>query len=259
MRDGLLRFSAALTESTTATLRGLEAAKAENARGLGGGNVRRVMLTSSSRAVCTPTPGKAMKVGMETWNPEAVTAMRDPVTPGGHARDAGGTRPARRWRSRRGWGVDAGARGGGGVRAQTPSCRRRAWAPCWRCGRSRILSVAGFVRQLFEGTDLAVFQWLQPRWFDVRDAAALHVAALVLEGLEGERVLGWAEPYTWTGVVKVKEKLYPGRAIAQLEDKGGFERAAEGEGRGALRRLEGRGWIGFEESVRANVKSFYPE
>lgn len=62
---------------------------------------------------------------------------------------------------------------------------------------------------------------MQPQWFvDVRDAAALHVAALVLEGLEGERVFGWAEPYTWTGVVKAMEKLYPGRAIAQLEDKG---------------------------------------
>ena len=49
------------------------------------------------------------------------------------------------------------------------------------------------VHQLFEGTDLAVFQWLQPQWFvDVRDAAALHVAALVLEGLEGERVFRWA-------------------------------------------------------------------
>ena len=26
-----------------------------------------------------------------------------------------------------------------------------------------------------------------------------------------------------------------------------------------MRRLEGRGWIVFEESVQANVKSFYPE
>ena len=99
---------------------------------------------------------------------------------------------------------------------------------------------AGFVRQLFEGTDLAVFQWLQPQWFvNVRDAAALHVAALVLEGLEGERVFGWAEPYTWTGVVNVMEKLYPGHAIAQLEDKGRFERAAEGEGRGAFEEVGG--------------------
>ena len=52
-------------------------------------------------------------------------------------------------------------------------------------------STAGFVRQLFEGTVLAAFQWPQPQWFvDVRDAATPHVAALVLEGLEGERVFG---------------------------------------------------------------------
>ena len=78
MHDGPLQFSAALTESTTATLRGLEGAKAKNARG---GNVCRVVLTSSSWAVYTPTPGKAMKVGVETWNSEAVTAMRDAATP----------------------------------------------------------------------------------------------------------------------------------------------------------------------------------
>lgn len=74
------------------------------------------------------------------------------------------------------------------------------------------------------------------------DAAALHVAALVLEGLEGELVFGWAEPYMWKGVVKVMEKLYPRRDCAA-----------------GVRRLEGRGWIEFEESVRVNVKSFYPE
>ena len=82
-------------------------------------------------------------------------------------------------------------------------------------------STAGFVHQLFEGTDLAVFQWLQPQWFvNVRDAAALHVAALVLEGAESEWVFGWAEPYMWTRVVKVMEKLYPGARLRSWRIKG---------------------------------------
>ena len=56
------------------------------------------------------------------------------------------------------------------------------------------------------------------------------------------------------------EKLYPGRAIALLEDKEeDLSEPLRGRGEEPLRRSEGRWWIRFEESVRANVKSFYPE
>lgn len=43
--------------------------------------------------------------------------------------------------------------------------------------------------------------------------------------------------------------------IAQLEDKGEDLSEPPRE----VRRLEGRGWIEFEGSVRASVKSFYPK
>ncbi|XTI85318.1 NAD(P)-binding protein [Cenococcum geophilum] len=175
-----------------------------------GGNVRRVVLTTSSRAVYTPTPGKRRKSAWRRGT-QAVAAMRDPAT---LAEQAG-----------------RGAEAGFALNAiLSATCMGPVLAP----QAQPYPSTAGFVRQLFEGTDLAVFQWLQPqRSVDAHDAAALHVAALVLEGLEGERVFGWAEPYTWKGVVKVMEKL--------------------------VRRLEGRGWIEFEGSVRASVKSFYPK
>ena len=53
------------------------------------------------------------------------------------------------------------------------------------------------------------------------------------------------------------EKLYPGGAIAQLEDKGeDLSEPSRERGEELLRRLEGRGWIGFEESLRANVRAF---
>jgi hypothetical protein len=53
------------------------------------------------------------------------------------------------------------------------------------------------------------------------------------------------------------EKLYPGCAIAQLEDKGeDLSEPPRERGEELLRRLEGRGWSGFEESVRANVRAF---
>jgi hypothetical protein len=46
-------------------------------------------------------------------------------------------------------------------------------------------------------------------------------------------------------------------AIVQLEDNGeDLSTPLRERGEELLRRLEGRGWIGFEESVRANVRAF---
>ena len=103
-----------------------------------------------------------------------------------------------------------------------------------------------------------MFQWLQPQWFvDVRDAAALHVAALMLEGLEGERAFRWASRIRGRGLLR----LWKSRTLgAQLEGKGeDLSELPRERGEELLRKLEGRGWIGFGEPVRANVKSFYPE
>jgi hypothetical protein len=118
-------------------------------------------------------------------------------------------------------------------------------------------STAGFVRQLFEGTDLVAFQWLHPHWFvDVRDAAALHVAALVLEGLEGERVLGEPSRIRGQRLLRLWRSCILGAWLRSWRIRGRIWASRQGRDEEPLRGLEGRGWIGFEESVRANVRAF---
>lgn len=83
------------------------------------------------------------------------------------------------------------------------------------------LSTVRFVRQLFEGTDLAAFQWLQPQWFvDVRNAAALHVAALVLEGLEGERVFGGLSRIRGRGLLRLWRSCILGARLRSWRIRG---------------------------------------
>ena len=73
----------------------------------------------------------------------------------------------------------------------------------------------------------------------MRDAAALHVAALVLEGLEGQRVFGWAERIRGRGVLTLWRSCILGAQLRGYRIRGGFERAAEGEGRGAFEEVGG--------------------
>ena len=152
--------------------------------------MRRTVLTSSSRAVCTPTPGEAMKVGVETWNSEAVAARGMLGVHG--QQDAAGAGGGGAWMQERG------AEAGFALNAILPAtCMGPVLAP----QAQPCPGTAGFVRQLFGGTDLVAFQWLQPQWFvDVRDAAALHVAGLVLEG---ERVFGWASRMRGRGLLRL--------------------------------------------------------
>jgi hypothetical protein len=146
-----------------------------------------------------------MKVGVETWNSEAVAAMRDPATLAEQAGMGRGCESAGRRRGSRSNAI------------LSATCMGPVLAP----QAQPYPSTAGFVRQLFDGMDLAAFQWLQPQWFvDVRDATALHVVALVPEGLEGERVFGWTEPYMWTGLLRLWRSCILGARLRSWRIRG---------------------------------------
>lgn len=141
MHDGLLRFPAGLTESTTATLRGLEAAKAENARE---GGVQRAPRRADELQLS--------RVHADAW--ESNESRRRDVELRGGGRDA---RPG-----------DAGGAGGGGAWMREHGAEAgfalnailsaKCMGPVLAPQAQPYPSTAGFVRQLFEGTDLAVFQ-----------------------------------------------------------------------------------------------------
>lgn len=92
---------------------------------------------------------------------------------------------------------------------------------------------------------------------DVQDNARLHVAALIHPEVQGERIFAYASPFTWRGIQRIMQKLYPGKSFprdideAEL-DKSDIVRAPRAE---ALLRDMGRpGWTSLEETVRLNTE-----
>ncbi|KAL1867352.1 hypothetical protein VTK73DRAFT_4231 [Phialemonium thermophilum] len=62
-----------------------------------------------------------------------------------------------------------------------------------------IPSTAGMVQWIYEGKNLSMLALLKPQWFvDARDAALLYVAVLTTPGVDGERLFGFADRYSWS-------------------------------------------------------------
>ncbi|KAF2261394.1 NAD(P)-binding protein [Lojkania enalia] len=244
-----------ISRSVTANLNILSSAAAANKSGA---QIRRVVFTSSSWAVMFPTPNTPANLTTATYNTTAEIALRDPNTPK-EARPVLTYVAAKTRAEQEAWAWARENRDAGfDVNTVLPAtCIGPVLAPT----DQQYPTTAGYVRSLYEGVNAEVFEWLDPQWYvDVRDAARLHVAAAVLEGVESERIFAWAEPYTWVGVAKVLEETMGRKVPIMLRDRGEdltkppMERSV-----GLLKRLQCEGYERFEVSVRENIRSYYPE
>ncbi|KAF2711914.1 NAD(P)-binding protein [Pleomassaria siparia CBS 279.74] len=251
----LTNDSTVIPNSIKLNLNVLEAAEKANASG---SKIQRVVLTSSSWAVQFPRPNVPIDVSYDTYDTFAQEALDSPDTP---IETKGlftyvvskieSEKASWKWIGEH---KDAGF----ALNSVMPAtCMGPVLAP----QDQPYPSTAGFIRSLYEGKNAELFAWLDPQWFvDVRDAARMHVAAAVLKGLEGERVYAWAERYTWPGVAKVIEETMGEKVPIELQDKGvdmtnpPLEKSVQ-----YLKRLGLEGWEPFEESVRLNIRSFYPQ
>ena len=96
---------------------------------------------------------------------------------------------------------------------------------------------------------------------DVRDAARLHVAGAVLDGVQDERIYAYGETYTWPGISEALEKEMGGKVPIQLQDKGKelTTVVTKDVSTSHLKRLGLDDWSKFEESVKENIRSYYPK
>jgi nucleoside-diphosphate-sugar epimerase len=229
---------------------------------LNGGQIKRVVLTSSSWSVMYPQPNKEVELTTETYNTETEIALSDPDTP----KEARGlltyaTAKVKGEQESWKWWAEHGKEGGVGFvlnTIQPSTCIGEVLAP----KEQPYPSTAGFVRSLYDGDRAFLFEWLEPQWFiDVTDAACLHIAATILDGIEEERVFGYTEPYTWVEVQKVLEDEMGRKCGASATEKGRdlskptkpMERSSE-----IFERM-GRTWKGFDGAVRRNIRSYYPD
>jgi hypothetical protein len=91
----------------------------------------------------------------------------------------------------------------------------------------------------------------------VQDNARLHVAALTHPDVQSERIFAYAAPYTWRGVQRAVQRLYPDktfpRDIEEAElDTSKIIPAPRAE---ALLKEMGRpGWTSLGETVMMNTE-----
>ncbi|KAF2679911.1 NAD(P)-binding protein [Lentithecium fluviatile CBS 122367] len=240
-------------ETVDANINVLEAVR--NANG-NGEQVKRVVLTSSSWAVCYPQPNIEKELTPDTCDTFAESPDLPKEYRGLMTYVVSKKRSEQEsWK----WWEEHRRDCGFVLNTVMPST---CMGPVLDPENQAYPSTAEFVRSLYEGKNMELFGWLEPQWYvDVRDAARLHVAGTVLAGVEGDRIYGFAETWAWLGVAGVIEREMGCKMPIQLKDKRKdlTTPVTRDLNEGHLKQLGLNGWIPFEESVGDNIRSFYPK
>lgn len=95
---------------------------------------------------------------------------------------------------------------------------------------------------------------------DVQDSALLHVAALVLPDVRGQRIFAATSAYNITSILQLLRAVYPDRVFeGDVSDHGVdltiFRDAPKAEE--LLRRMGKKGWTDMESSIKRNCEAFW--
>lgn len=217
-------------------------------------SIRRVVFTSSSVAIAFPNPNVVFPVNSSVFNDAAVEAAWAP--PPYNQDRAFATYAASK--------VEAERAIAKFVAEKHPTYKVNLVLPNTTLGE--ILqpehqdgSTSGLVTGLYKGEENLWTQLIGPQWFvDVKDIARLHVAALLVPGVDGERLLGYATPFNKTAVLQALRKLEPGKTFANDPEGEGTDISQVDNKRSEelIRKVKsGQGWTGLEESVKEVLKS----
>lgn len=218
--------SAIITVAGTASFADRDVSKAVNeelkylygllyaAKTAGANTVRAFIYTSSSWAAYMPKAGRpARMLTEESWNTEAVKLAEDPnpnVPPDAENKGLATFMAIRVKTEEAMWDWVAREKPGFTFNAMLISTViGPILAP-----RDQAGSTAGLVRALYNGGPKEVldfFPVLGPAWaIDARDAGRLYLGVLV-SGLTGSRVFGFAERFNWKLPLDIFQELYPER------------------------------------------------
>jgi nucleoside-diphosphate-sugar epimerase len=223
--------------------------------------IKRFVYTSSSNAATKPLVDEARHVNSSSWNDGILDEAWAP--PPYHPERAYAVYAASKVACERAaWAF---------VREQKPSFVFNTVLPNYTSGIIlQPLSVAGagstarWVRDAFDHPSeeeyVAKLRDDSPQWqVDVEDIAKLHLAALIFDEVNGERLFGFAFPFNYNSFLRVFRNLAPDRMFPA--DEPGkrkpsttvdFQRSIE-----LLRKFGANGWVPFEESVRRSCLGTY--
>ncbi|KAK6949297.1 hypothetical protein Daesc_009371 [Daldinia eschscholtzii] len=232
------------------TVRALESAAREP-------GIKRVVLTSSSGSAVFPIANKPVSIDSNTWNEYSIKEAFSPPPYEGEKRMVDVYYASKTMGEQAAWEW---------VRLHKPHFTFNAVLPDFNTGapinvaRQASRSTAGMISVLIEKGEAlkpedVVFP---PQWYiDVRDDAALHVAALIYPDVVDERLFGFAYPFNVNDVIRTLKALYPKHKFGdEIADAGRDlctvtnERAEE-----LLKRVTGHGWTSLEESIKDTAEA----
>ncbi|KAI0384061.1 NAD(P)-binding protein [Hypomontagnella monticulosa] len=232
------------------TLRSLESAAREP-------TMKRVVITSSSGAVTCPTSNKVFRVDSNSWNEDVIKAAYAPPPYEGSQRITDVYCASKTRAEQAAWQWMREHKCSFVLNTVLPSPN---FGPPVDEARQGYRSTLGWIKAMFDvgiGLSPEDLVGLEPYHFiDVRDCAALHVAALVYADVSGERLLGFAEPFNWNDIVRVLKRLYPDREFGEEIPNLGTDmsQVANERAEDVLKRLTGHGWTSLEDSLRDTTK-----
>ena len=206
--------------------------------------VRSLVICSSSTAALVPTANTRIVVNKNTWNESILEDVRTNPTPSPYEIYAASKTGAERalWEA---------------VEEKQPSFQVAAVLPTTNFGyhiRATGNSSNDWLKDAYDGKP-SMLSSLPPQYFiNVRDDAKLHVIALTDPTCNGERILGFAEPFMLNRVLALLRKLYPGRDFGEDKDMGeDICEVANAEAEDLLRKHYGHGFTGFEETIKEGL------
>ncbi|KAK3329915.1 hypothetical protein B0H66DRAFT_579410 [Apodospora peruviana] len=209
-------------------------------------SVKSFVLTSSSWAAWTPEPNVPITVTVESWNEKAVTLAADVSV----ARETKGILPFMAVK------VKVEKACWDWVAREKPGFTFNTILPDTTIGpildaRNQTASTSGMVMWLYNGEHLDILSGFVPQWcIDARDTGRLYVAALVT-GVDGWRVFGCAERFSWNRVLDILKRVYPEKDFVDLSDNGDDQAEILSDKPLALLRAVGQdGWTSLEQSVK---------
>ncbi|KAI6080902.1 NAD(P)-binding protein [Hypoxylon rubiginosum] len=224
----------------------LEAAKKEP-------SVKSFVFTSSAWAAWTPDPTKKVKLTEWSFNDHALQVVRSDTSA-----EEKGILPYMAFKTlleQRIWDW---------INKEKPSFSFCTVLPdtvigeCLDPKNQGVPSTSGMVKQLYDGINLEVLAQIPAQWHaDTRDTGLLYVAALIVPGVDRERLFGFSDRYSWPRVGQILKELYPGHDMPTL-DTNGWDQTDVPNKRGEelLRVLGHNGWTKLEDSVKACAESF---
>lgn len=215
-------------------------------------SVKRVVITSSSSACAKQEPGTQYKVNQDTFNLESLETIKAPWD--------GENPPPPVW----GMKVYAASKTASElaafkwVRENKPKFVFNTVVPNFNMGvvvapeKLGFGSSVGILASVMRGLPFGPAM-IPPEWYvNAEDTALLHLGALVLDGVQGERLFAFADKFTWTGILEILHRRFPERKniLAAAEEAGVDEgqvdnvRSVE-----VLRKLGRDGFKSLEDSV----------